>query len=73
MMKAALVEPLAVGVHSVRITWLAPRESLILFGADTIGLWTLVAARAMGIKEIVITDISEVKLKIGQRVGLPMF
>jgi len=67
--EGALVEPLAVGVHSIRKTRLAPGESLILFGAGTIGLCTLVAARAMGIKEIVITDISEAKLKMGQRMG----
>jgi len=67
--EAALVEPLAVGVHSVRKTRLAPGESLIVFGAGTIGLCTVVAARAMGIEEIVITDISDVKLKIGQRMG----
>jgi L-iditol 2-dehydrogenase len=63
------VEPLAVGVHSVRKTRLAPGESLIVFGAGTIGLCTVVAARAMGIKEIVITDVSDVKLKMGQRMG----
>ena len=67
--EAALVEPLAVGVHSVRKTRLAPGESLIIFGAGTIGLCTVVAARAMGIKEIVITDVSDVKLKMGQRMG----
>lgn len=67
--EAALVEPLAVGVHSIRKTRLAPGESLIVFGAGTIGLCTLVAARAMGVQEIVITDISEVKLKMGQRMG----
>jgi L-iditol 2-dehydrogenase len=67
--EAALAEPLAVGVHSIRKTRLAPGESLILFGAGTIGLCTLVAARAMGIREIAITDISETKLKMGERMG----
>jgi len=67
--EAALVEPLAVGVHSVRKTRLAPEESLIVFGGGTIGLCTAVAARVMGIKEIVITDISDVKLKMGKRMG----
>jgi threonine dehydrogenase-like Zn-dependent dehydrogenase len=67
--EAALVEPLAVGVHSVRKSRLAPGDSLIVFGAGTIGLCTVVAARAMGIREIVIVDISDVKLKMGQRMG----
>ncbi len=68
--EAVLVEPLAVGVHAIRKTRLNRGESLIVLGAGTIGLCTAVAARARGVQEILMTDISETKLKMGQRMGI---
>lgn len=46
--QGALVEPLAVGVHAIR--WARPRPgaSVVIIGAGTIGLVTLIAARALG-------------------------
>ena len=68
--EAVLVEPLAVGVHALRKTRIFRGESLMILGAGTIGLCTAVAARAMGIQEILMTDISETKLRMGQRMGM---
>ncbi len=67
--EATLAEPLAVGVHAIRRTRLNQGESLILFGAGTIGLCTLVAARAIGVENILVIDISEKKRKMGQALG----
>jgi len=67
--EAVLVEPLAVGVHALQKTQLHQGESLIVLGAGTIGLCTAVAARAKGIQEILMTDISMTKLKMGERMG----
>jgi threonine dehydrogenase-like Zn-dependent dehydrogenase len=44
----ALVEPLAVGVHGVRWARLPAGASVVVLGAGTIGLTTLIAARALG-------------------------
>jgi L-iditol 2-dehydrogenase len=46
--QGALVEPLAVGVHAVRWAKLQPGASVLIIGAGTIGLMTLIAARALG-------------------------
>ena len=46
--QGALVEPLAVGVHALRWARLRPDASVAVVGAGTIGLMTLIAARALG-------------------------
>jgi threonine dehydrogenase-like Zn-dependent dehydrogenase len=44
----ALVEPLAVAVHAVRLADMTAGASVAIVGAGTIGLMTLIAARAVG-------------------------
>ena len=46
--QGALVEPLAVGVHAIRWARMAEGASVAIIGAGTIGLMTLLAARALG-------------------------
>jgi threonine dehydrogenase-like Zn-dependent dehydrogenase len=46
--QGALVEPLAVGVHGVRWPRMHRGASVVIIGAGTIGLTTLIAARALG-------------------------
>jgi threonine dehydrogenase-like Zn-dependent dehydrogenase len=46
--QGALVEPLAVGVHAVRRARMAQGSTVVIVGAGTIGLMTLLAARALG-------------------------
>jgi threonine dehydrogenase-like Zn-dependent dehydrogenase len=46
--QGALVEPLAVGVHAIRWARMAEGASVVVIGAGTIGLMTLLAARALG-------------------------
>jgi threonine dehydrogenase-like Zn-dependent dehydrogenase len=46
--QGALVEPLAVGVHAIRWAKVPNGASVVVIGAGTIGLMTLLAARALG-------------------------
>jgi len=46
--EGALVEPLAVGVHALRWAHMARDSTVVIVGSGTIGLATLVAARALG-------------------------
>jgi threonine dehydrogenase-like Zn-dependent dehydrogenase len=46
--QGALVEPLAVGVHAIRWSRMSPGASVVILGAGTIGLTTLMAAGALG-------------------------
>jgi len=52
---AALAEPLGVAVHGVRISGLAIGQRVLVLGAGTIGLMAVVAARAGGAGEILVT------------------
>jgi len=53
--QGALVEPLAVGVHGVRWARMQPGATVVILGAGTIGLTTLMAAKALGAGSIHIT------------------
>ena len=54
---AALAEPLANGVHAVRLgTLLGTPDRAIVIGAGTIGLAALQAARAAGIAQVVVAE-----------------
>jgi threonine dehydrogenase-like Zn-dependent dehydrogenase len=46
--QGALVEPLAVGVHALRWARMRPDATVAIVGAGTIGLMSLIAARALG-------------------------
>ncbi len=52
---AALSEPLGVAVHGVRLGGLALGQRVLVLGAGTIGLAAVVAARAGGAGEILVT------------------
>lgn len=52
---AALCEPLAVAVHGVRLAGLEIGQRVAVLGAGTIGLMAVVAARAGGAGEIIVT------------------
>ncbi len=65
----ALMEPLAVGMHAVRRSRLKPGEPVIILGAGTIGLVTLLAAKAAGAGEIIVADLEDVRLNMAQKLG----
>lgn len=53
--QGALVEPLANGLHVMGLVRV-PAQSVLIFGAGTIGLMCLQAARAEGVERVVVTD-----------------
>ena len=65
----ALMEPLAVGMHAVRRSRLKSGEPVIILGAGTIGLVTLLAAKAAGAGEIIVADLEDVRLRMAQKLG----
>jgi len=69
--QGALVEPISVAVHALtRAGKLAGRRVVVL-GAGPIGNLVAQAARASGAAQILITDLSEHRLEIARRCGLP--
>jgi L-iditol 2-dehydrogenase len=65
----AMAEPLACSVRAVRRSRVSSGEPLLILGAGPIGLFALVAARALGVGPIIITDTSAARLEVAQRWG----
>jgi threonine dehydrogenase-like Zn-dependent dehydrogenase len=51
----ALVEPLAVAVHGVHLVNVAVGERVLVLGSGTIGLFSIIAAKAAGASEVIST------------------
>jgi (R,R)-butanediol dehydrogenase/meso-butanediol dehydrogenase/diacetyl reductase len=64
----ALVEPLAVAIHAVRQGNVHPGDRVAIVGAGTIGLCTLLAARAAGASEVYVVA----KHRAGREAALAM-
>jgi threonine dehydrogenase-like Zn-dependent dehydrogenase len=65
----ALVEPLAVGVHGVRWARMQPGARVVILGAGTIGLTTLIAAKALGASAVHITARHPHQAALAQALG----
>lgn len=67
--KAVLIEPFAVGVHAAKRGNVQGANVLVV-GAGTIGNFTAQAAKALGAKKVVVTDISDFKIELAQKCGI---
>jgi (R,R)-butanediol dehydrogenase/meso-butanediol dehydrogenase/diacetyl reductase len=67
--EGALVEPIAVAVHSVRRSRLKEGDTAIVFGSGPIGLGTIQAARAAGASQVFAVEISETRKEYASRFG----
>jgi L-iditol 2-dehydrogenase len=67
--QAALAEPLAVGVHAVRVAQISPGADVLILGAGTIGLMTLQAAKALGAGRVMVTDLRQDRLSLALKLG----
>ena len=62
--EAAMVEPLAVGVHAATKARIKPGDTALVLGAGPIGLVTALSALAAGCAEVWVADLDEAKLEI---------
>ncbi|MFK7877976.1 MAG: NAD(P)-dependent alcohol dehydrogenase [Paracoccaceae bacterium] len=62
--EAAMVEPLAVGVHAATKARIKPGDTAVVMGAGPIGLVTALSALAAGCAKVFVTDLAEKKLEI---------
>jgi len=65
---AALVEPLSIGFHAVYRADVKENEKVLVIGAGPIGLSILAAAKSRH-AEVMITDISDFRLNIAEKMG----
>ena len=66
----ALAEPLAVGVHAVRIAEVTGADEVLVLGAGTIGLMTAAAAKAFGARRVAITARHDFQAEAARRIGV---
>ncbi|WAP66872.1 NAD(P)-dependent alcohol dehydrogenase [Jiella pelagia] len=64
--EAAMVEPLAVGVHAATKAKIKPGDIAVVLGAGPIGLVTALSALAGGCARVYVTDLAEKKLEIAE-------
>ncbi|MEM7718507.1 MAG: NAD(P)-dependent alcohol dehydrogenase [Pseudomonadota bacterium] len=67
--EAAMVEPLAVGVHAATKAKIKPGDVAVVLGAGPIGLVTALSALAAGCAQVIISDLAEKKLEIASSLG----
>ncbi len=69
--EGALIEPLAVGLHTFKRANIKQGQTIAIFGAGAIGLSTLIAAKYFGAKTLVFEPI-EFKANIAKKLGADM-
>lgn len=69
MEEGALLEPLAVGIHSCRRGGVSAGHVVLVLGAGPIGLLTMLAAKAFGASKVLITDILQSRLDFARQLG----
>jgi 2-desacetyl-2-hydroxyethyl bacteriochlorophyllide A dehydrogenase len=67
--QGALVEPLAVALHGIKRVQPFPGSRVAIFGAGPIGLSVLAGLKAMGVTDIVISDVSPARLRVAEKLG----
>jgi len=66
---AALCEPLGVALGTLKKAHAKAGQTLLVIGAGSIGLCMLAAAKAMGMRKIVVCALSNDSLKIAEKMG----
>jgi L-iditol 2-dehydrogenase len=66
--EAALLDPLCVGLHAVKMAEVQSGDRVAIMGAGSIGLSTLLASLASGV-EVYISDVKAVNVEIAKRLG----
>lgn len=67
--RAALAEPLGVGMQAVNRAGVAPGDKVAIFGAGPIGLMALATLCYRGFDDVAIVDLSETRLGIARELG----
>ncbi|MFN3642868.1 MAG: zinc-binding dehydrogenase [Gemmobacter sp.] len=69
MQQGALVEPLAVGLHAVRVSRVGLGSRVLVIGAGPIGLSVTAFARAAGARAVVVSERNDTRRAIAARMG----
>lgn len=67
--EAAMVEPLAVGMHAASKAHIQPGDIAVVIGAGAIGMVTAMAAIAGGCARVIMSDVQAAKLALAAQLG----
>lgn len=67
--EGALIEPLAVGFHAANQGEVGVGDSVLILGAGTIGMTTLLSCKAHGAGQIIVADLIDAKLELAKEMG----
>ncbi|MGP0030751.1 MAG: zinc-dependent alcohol dehydrogenase [Acidimicrobiales bacterium] len=67
--RAALAEPLAVALHGITRSGVAPGDTVMVMGAGPIGALTVAALRAAGIDAVTVVEPNEGRRDLARKVG----
>jgi threonine dehydrogenase-like Zn-dependent dehydrogenase len=67
--QAALTEPMAVGLHAVNKSNIAPGETALVIGCGPIGIAIIAALRARGVENIAAADFSPIRRELASAMG----
>lgn len=68
--EGAMIEPLAVAVHAVRRAGDITGGKIVVLGAGPIGILVAQAAKGMGAQQVMITDVSDLRLEKAKECGV---
>jgi len=71
--EGALVEPVAVAVHDVRLAELSVGDTALVVGAGPIGLLIAMVAASAGSRRVAVSEINERRLEIARSLGFPVY
>lgn len=67
--RGALVEPLSIGVHVSNQASAGFGKSILILGAGCVGLSSLLALKAIGIPDLIVTDVLPKRLELARELG----
>ena len=67
--EAAMLEALSVALHAVNVSGVKRGDTALVVGAGMIGLLTMQAIRVSGVARVMIADIDETRLTLGELLG----
>lgn len=65
----ALVEPLTVSYHAIRISGIKPGQTALVLGAGPIGLGVLILLRVFGVEKVIVSEPAEARARHAERFG----
>lgn len=68
-LEAAMIEPLSVGLHAVSKSGYRMGDTAVVLGCGCIGLCTMLALKAAGVTDVIVSDVVDARLEKAKKLG----